>query len=140
MLLENIRRVFSAIRQTDYEHVGRTIMIVDWDTVKMFVKPGPTDFRKQINGLSTMVADEMASDPFCGALFVFCNRQRNRLKILYWDRNGFCMWLKRLEKHKFPWPISEEGVREITAVQIRQILNGIDFWNAHTTVSYSQIA
>ena len=79
-------------------------MILDWSKVRMFVKPGPTDMRKQINGLSIVVAEELAMDPLDGSLFLFCNKQRRILKVIYWDRNGFCLWLKKLEKDKFPWP------------------------------------
>jgi len=56
------------------------------------------DFRKGINGLSILVEDALSLDPFSEQLFVFCNRRRNRIKILYWERSGFCMWQKRLEK------------------------------------------
>ena len=60
--------------------------------------------RKQINGLALIVQEQMEMDPFQDALFVFCNGQRRILKALYWDRTGFCLWMKRLEKHRFPWP------------------------------------
>ena len=68
-------------------------MILDWEKVRVFVKPGATDMRKQINGLSIIVAEELAMDPLDGSLFLFCNKQRRILKIIYWDRNGFCLWL-----------------------------------------------
>ena len=64
---------------------------------------GETDMRKSVNGLSLIVSDMLDLDPFSGHLFVFCNRRRNILKILYWDRNGFCMWYKRLEEDRFRW-------------------------------------
>ena len=68
-------------------------MIIDISKVRIFVKPGPTDFRKQINGLSIIVQEEMELDPLNGNLYIFCNKSRNRLKILYWDKTGFAMWL-----------------------------------------------
>jgi len=68
-------------------------MFVDLERVAIYVKPGKTDFRKQINGLSIIVEEELRLDPFSGALFLFCNGQRRLLKILYWDRTGFILWL-----------------------------------------------
>ncbi len=92
--------------------------------------------RKQINGLSALL-EEAEHDLFSGNLFIFCNRYRNRLKILYWDRNGFCLWLKRLEKGKFPWPRNREEVEEINLEQLKMLLNGIDFFNAHKNITFS---
>lgn len=114
-------------------------MIIDWSQVKIFVRPGVTDFRKQINGLSVMVEEELAGDPFSGSLFLFSNRRRTHLKILYWQRNGFCLWLKRLEKDRFPWPRSEEAAREITVEELTMLLDGIDFWRAHRELDYSRL-
>ncbi len=64
------------------------------------------DFRKGINGLAVLVEETLQLDPFSEHLFVFCNRRRNRIKILYWERNGFCLWQKRLERDRFAWPFS----------------------------------
>ena len=114
-------------------------MIPDLTCLNIFVRPGVTDLRKQINGLSVIVKEELGKDPFSGALFIFCNKRRRLLKILYWDKNGFCMWLKRLEKDRFPWPAHEKDVREITGEQLQMILTGIDFWNAHKQLNYSSV-
>jgi transposase len=114
-------------------------MILDWAKVRVFVKPGPTDMRKQINGLSIIVAEELAMDPLDGSLFLFCNKQRRILKIIYWDRNGFCQWLKRLEKDKFPWPAKLDGATEISQQQFGFLLQGIDFWNAHKKLEYRSV-
>ena len=80
--------------------------------LKVYLAPGYTDMRKAINGLSILV-DGLDLDPFSGHLFVFCNRRQTMLKILYWDRNGFCLWQKRLEKDRFSWPQSTDRVQEI---------------------------
>jgi transposase len=69
----------------------RNAMRIDWNTVRIFIKPGITDMRKQINGLAVITAEEMHQDPLSGHLYMFCSRRL--LKLLYWDRNGFCMWL-----------------------------------------------
>ena len=87
--------------------------------------------RKQINGLSMIVSEDLEMDPFEGNLFLFCNRLRRILKINYWDRNGFCMWLKRLEKDKFPWSMNQKDATEISQEQFSFLLQGIDFWKAH---------
>ena len=81
--------------------------------VKIFIRPGHTDLRKAINGLSILIQEEMECDPFSGSLYLFCSKNKRLLKIIYWDKNGFCLWQKRLEKHTFPWPKSEEDVLEI---------------------------
>jgi transposase len=114
-------------------------MFVDWDRVKVFVRPGITDLRKQINGLAAMVQGPMSLDPFSGHLVLFCNHDRRLLKAVYWDRNGFCLWQKRLEKDKFPWPRNEEAAREITVDQLRMLLDGVDFWRAHQKLAYTTV-
>lgn len=115
-------------------------MIKDFSKIKLYIRPGITDMRKAINGLAIEVQEEMDLDPLCGALFLFCNRQRRILKALYWDQTGFCLWQKRLEKHRFPWPISEEAARAISYEELTMLLKGIDFWKAHETLNYSEIA
>ena len=74
----------------------------DLSRVPIFIRPGVTDMRKAINGLSIIATEQMEKDPLSGALFLFCNRYRRIMKALYWDRNGFCLWQKKLEKHRFP--------------------------------------
>lgn len=112
-------------------------MIIDLEKVDIYVKPGKTDMRKQINGLSVIVQEELKLDPFSGALFLFCNKRRHLLKILYWDKTGYCMWLKRLEKARFPWPMNRTEVQEIDLEQLRQLLAGINFWEVHEEVRFS---
>ena len=106
---------------------------------RVFLALGSTDMRKAINGLSIMVEQHLSRDPFSGDLFVFCNRRRNMVKILYWDKNGFCLWQKRLEKQKFPWPGTSEEAREISFEQLSMLLAGIDFFKAHQELSFSRV-
>ena len=107
---------------------------------RIFLRVGKTDMRKSINGLSAMAADELEQNPLSGDLFLFSNR-RNLLKILYWDKNGFCLWQKRLEKHRFPWPknTNDKIALEITSKELEWLLKGIDFFNAHETLFFSQV-
>ena len=114
-------------------------MFIDFENVSVFVRPGITDMRKQINGLSVLTEDEMEKDSGSGSLFLFCSRNKRNLKCLYWDRNGFCMWQKKLEKDRFPWPMTEDAAREISLEQLRLLLDGIDFWNAHKKISYKEM-
>lgn len=106
---------------------------------RIYVAIGDTDLRKSINGLSQLVAEDFAIDVFSGHLFAFCNRRRNIIKILFWDRNGFCLWLKRLEKDLFHWPESESEVVDIDSRQLSWLLAGLDIDKAHKQLPYSLI-
>lgn len=108
--------------------------------VRVFLRPGVTDMRKQINGLATLAQEALREDPFSGSLFVFCNRRRDQVRIVYWDRNGFCMWQKRLERDRFPWPAGADAAREVSREELLWLLNGIDFTKAHGTRKYSVLA
>jgi transposase len=115
-------------------------MLIDIENMEIYIQPGGTDMRKQINGLSIIVQEEMEKDPFSKALFLFCNKSRKLLKIIYWDRNGFCLWLKRLEKDKFPWPKDKKETQNISLDQFRMLLSGIDFWKAHQSLTYTKVS
>lgn len=114
-------------------------MFIERSRMKIFIRPGATDLRKQINGLATLVQTAMGKDPLSGNLFLFVNREKRLMKALYWDRSGFCLWMKRLERDRFPWPKSEEAAREIDVEQLRMELAGIDFWNAHQNLTYTAV-
>lgn len=107
---------------------------------RVFLAIGSTDMRKAINGLSIMVEQHMAMNPFSGDLFVFCNRRRNIIKILYWDKNGFCIWHKRLEEHHFQWPQSAEEVVMIGPRELEWLLDGLDYTSAHQHLYYRAVA
>lgn len=114
-------------------------MTVDLEQVKIFVRPGATDMRKQITGLAIIVESVMSLQPFSGNLFIFCGRTRKVLKVLYWDKSGFCLWQKRLEKSHFPWPQDDQEAKEINREQVLMLLRGIDFWREHTVLSYTSV-
>jgi transposase len=115
-------------------------MFPDLSRTKIFVKPGATDLRKQTASLAVVVQNILCSNPFSGNLFLFCNRKRNLLKALYWDKNGFCLWQKRLEEETFPWPRDEAEAREISHRQLQLLLEGLDIWKAHKKLAYTQVA
>lgn len=114
-------------------------MIVDFESVSIFIRPGITDMRKQVNGLSIIVDEKMNENPGSGSLYLFCNREKKLLKCLWWDRNGFCLWQKRVEKGRFPWPNTDEEARRINPDQLMMLLSGIDFWNAHQNLEYQYL-
>jgi len=92
---------------------------------RIYLACGHTDMRKSINGLSAIVECSFKLDPFCGALFVFCNRSRNRIKILEWDGDGFWLYFKRLEKGRFRWPsFGEESTMILTGEELSFLLGG----------------
>ena len=95
------------------------------DGKRVFLACGKTDMRKNINGLATIVEGSFSLDPFDGALFVFCNRNRDRIKILEWDGDGFWLHFKRLEKGHFRWPTQgDQSTMILTEEELRILLGG----------------
>jgi transposase len=103
----------------------------------------PIDFRKGIDGLSVFVELELALSPFANALYVFTNRAHNKVKALYWHRNGFCLWQKRLERDKFAWPKdADEVTRTISLQEFGWLLEGFDLWKniPHKTLRFEAVS
>lgn len=99
------------------------------EDLAVYLHRQPVDFRKAINGLSVIVQESLQLDPFAEALYVFTNRARNRIKILYWQTNGFCLWQKRLEKDKFAWPLMQQcECVSLTGKELQWLLAGFDVW------------
>jgi transposase len=93
---------------------------------KVYLACGATDLRKFIDGLSLIVSESFNLDLFSAALFVFCNRNRTKIKILHWESNGFWLYYKRLEKGTFAWPKEDDdSIKEITTRELRWLLDGI---------------
>ena len=113
-------------------------MTLDLARVRIFVRPGITDMRKQINGLAAIVQEGMGCDPLDGSLYLFLGKTKRVLKAVYWDRNGFCLWQKRLERDRFPWPGTGEATREVDREELAMLLSGIDFWNAHRALTFTK--
>jgi len=112
-------------------------MILGKSGTRVYIALGPTDMRKSINGLSLLVEEQFDLDLFSGSMFVFCNRKRDLVKILYWSGNGFCIWLKRLEEDLFRWPELEQEVMEIDQAALSWLLNGLDLKQAHKRLNYT---
>ena len=108
---------------------------------QIYLAPGVTDLRKSIDGLSAIVSAVFELDPFSDRWFVFCNRQRDKLKILRWDHNGFWLYYRRLEKGRFKWPKETSSVLSVSRRQLQWLLDGltIEQKQAHRPV-YARIA
>lgn len=85
------------------------------------------DMRKSINGLAAVVQGSFELDPFNGALFVFCNKEKNKIKVLHWDKDGFALYYKRRERGRFCWPSfsEEDGTSNITLLDLHRLLDGL---------------
>lgn len=100
-------------------------MISEISNRQVYLACGSTDLRKSIDGLAVLVKEGFNLDPFSPCLFVFCNRSRNKLKILQWDHNGFWLHYRRLERGKFNWPTTAEDVVSISYREFRWLLDGL---------------
>jgi hypothetical protein len=113
-------------------------------SVRVYLCASACDMRKSFDGLHAMVTQSMELDAFAGHLFVFANRRRDRVKILYWDRDGFAVWAKRLEEGTYAMPFGDADViggekrREITAAELGAILSGIDLSDAKRRKRYQR--
>jgi transposase len=96
---------------------------------RVYLHRAPVDMRKQIDGLAILAKDVIKEDPTSGSLFAFINVRRNKLKLLVWERNGFIVWYKRLERAKFHWPRHvEESVVTMSGEHLNWLLDGYDVW------------
>ena len=112
-------------------------------SVRVYLCTSPCDMRRSFDGLHALVTGAMKMDAFAGHLFCFSNRRRDRVKILYWDRDGFAVWAKRLEEGTYAMPFSEdvgneEPRREITAQELGALLSGIDLSAAKRRKRYQR--
>ncbi len=101
-------------------------------TIRVFVAATPVDLRKGFDGLALLVRQSLAADPLSGHLYVFFNRRRNRAKVLFWTRSGFCLFYKRLERGRFTLPEAAASAKrvEVEAAELQLLLEGIDLRGA----------
>lgn len=114
----------------------------------VYICANPVDFRKGMGSLAVLVEAQLKLDPFAEAVFVFSNRRFTALKILYWERNGFCLWQKRLEKDRFIWPkpnlaheTTSAGTMTLTLQQLEWLLAGFDInrMKPHQALRYHSV-
>jgi len=94
--------------------------------VRVWLCTEPTDMRRSFDSLSGMVKHQLGEDPLSGALFVFINRRKTQMKVLYFERSGYCIWSKRLVQGQFNYRSSTGGKRELNWLQLQLLLEGIE--------------
>jgi transposase len=108
--------------------------------IRVFLYRRPTDMRKSFNGLVALTESDLKQDPLSGDLFVFVNRRRDRIKILYWGQTGFCIWYQQLQKGTYQLPrqesLDDQDTLEVTRSQLSLILDGIDLASARQRVRF----
>jgi transposase len=112
------------------------------DEVRVHLCRDFVDFRKQMRGLSVLVQEQLELDPFSAHLFAFCNRRRDHVKLLLWERNGFVLWQKKLETDRFPWPRDVDAeVIELSGRALNWLLDGMDVFaiKPHGELSYDAV-
>mgnify|MGYP002759439710 CR=1 FL=1 len=102
-------------------------MIGPTGAVRVMIATKPVDFRKGAEGLAALVRESMGADPFSGAVYVFRARRADRIKLVYFDGTGVCLFSKRLERGRFLWPSPADGIVTITPAQLGYLLEGIDW-------------
>jgi transposase len=100
--------------------------------VRVMMATRPVDFRKGVDGLAALVRETMGADPFSGAVYVFRAKRADRVKLVFWDGTGVCLFAKRLEEGQFRWPKIEDGVVRLTAAELQALLEGLDWTRVHT--------
>lgn len=106
-------------------------MIGPTGAVRVLVATKPVDFRKGAEGLAALVRENLKADPFAGAVYVFRAKRADRVKLIYWDGTGLCLFAKRLEDGAFRWPNLQDGVIRLSAAQFSALLEGLDWRRVH---------
>ena len=106
-------------------------MLVPPGPIRVLMATKPIDFRKGMNGLAALVKEQLKADPFAGVIYVFRSKRADRLKLLFWDGSGMCLFIKRLEDGKFKWPRIEDGVMRLSAAQLSALVEGLDWTRMH---------
>ncbi len=108
--------------------------------VRVYLACGVTDMRKGIGGLAALAQQVLHQNPASGAIFAFRGRRGDRIKLLMWDGQGFCLYYKVLERGHFPWPSPADGVARLTAAQLAMLWEGIDWRRPAWTAPPSRVA
>jgi transposase len=108
-------------------------------SVRVYVCLTPCDMRRSFDGLHALVRDHLQQDAFAGHLYLFSNRRKDRVKLLYWDRDGFALWAKRLEEGTYAWPERGENPWQMSAAELSALLSGIDLNTARRRKRYERV-
>jgi transposase len=106
-------------------------MIGPTGEVRVMVATKPVDFRKGAEGLAALVREDIKADPFSGTVYVFRAKRMDRVKLVFWDGTGVCLFSKRLEDGEFRWPKVQDGVIRLSAAQLSALLEGLDWRRVH---------
>ena len=109
--------------------------------VTVYLCVSPVDMRKQATGLALLIEQSLGRSVFEPALYVFANRRRDRVRIVYWERNGLCLWSKRVEKQQFVWPRSaSDATVTMSGRDLNALLDGFDVWSrGHRTLDVRRV-
>jgi transposase len=102
-------------------------MMVPGKPVRVLVATKPVDFRKGMAGLTALVQEHLRDDPFSGAIFVFRSKRADRVKLVWWDGSGLCLFAKRLEDGRFYWPPIEDGTIKLSGAQLSALIEGMQW-------------
>ena len=95
--------------------------------IRVLVATKPVDFRKGMDGLAALAKEQLKVDPFSGVIFCFRSKRANKVKLIFWDGTGLCLFAKKLEDGKFRWPRIEDGVMRLLAAQLAALIEGLDW-------------
>lgn len=114
-------------------------MLFPESNIKIWLCTQPTDMRKSFTGLMGLAKNQLNENPLSGELFVFINRRQTQIKILYFDRSGYCIWMKKLEEGRFQYPINNANKALLDRTQLTLILEGIDLNKIHQNKRYNHV-
>jgi len=106
-------------------------MLIPPGPIRVLVATKPVDFRKGAMGLAALVQEQLQANPFCGTIYCFRSKRADRVKLVFWDGTGLCLFSKRLEEGKFHWPRIQDGVMRLSAAQLAALLEGLDYSRVH---------
>lgn len=109
-------------------------MTFDFSNTRIFIKPGFIDFRTSKDRIIMTIENVMKQDPTSGAVFLFCNSCRMHLKLVWWDKNGFWVADKKLEKGRWPWPETQKEVQALSQTEVSLFLSGVDVFHRHEEI------
>lgn len=106
-------------------------MLIPPGPIRVLMATKPVDFRKGMNGLAALVKEHLKADPFSGTIYCFRSKRADRVKLVFWDGSGLCLFAKRLEDGKFCWPRIADGAMRLSAAQLAGLLEGLDWKRVH---------